>query len=124
MLIAFANNQTLVSVGSTTTTIFTDPVPLGNNDRLTAMLNVHSLVKTGGTTGTLSYTAQVSNDGGQNYVDSASVVDSVTGTGVEQVVGTVNAALVRFKFSLLLSGGASSDVLACCFDLHVNMDHV
>jgi hypothetical protein len=124
MLIAFADNLTLVAIGTgVATTVYTDPVPLGNNDRLTGMLNVHSLVKTAGTA-TLTYTAQVSNDGGQNYVDSTTVTDSTTAVGVLQKVGTINGALVRFKYGFIITGGAAGDVASVCFDLHVNLDHV
>jgi hypothetical protein len=124
-VVVFANNQTLVTVQGTPTTIFTDPVPLNGNDRLSAMLDVHSIVKGGTvTTGTLVYLAQISNDGGQNYVDSTTVTDTTTATGVRQIVGTVNGALVRFKFTYTASGGSSGDFSGCCFDLHVNMDHV
>jgi hypothetical protein len=124
-VVVFANNQTLVTVQGAATTVFTDPVPLGDNDRLSAMLDVHSIVKGGMvTTGTLAYVAQVSNDGGQNYVDSTTVLDSTTATGVRQVVGTVNGALLRFKYTFTAAGGNAGDFAGCCFDLHVNMDHV
>ncbi len=124
-VVVFANNQTLVTVQGTPTNIFTDPVSLNGNDRLSAMLDVHSIVKGGAVAnGTLAYVAQVSNDGGQNYVDSTTVLDNTTATGVRQIVGTVNGALLRFKFSFTASGGAAGDFAGCCFDLHVNMDHV
>ena len=125
MVVVFANNQTLVTVQGTQTIIYTDPVPLGNNDRLSVMLDTHSIVKGGDiTTGTLTYLAQVSNDGGQNYVDSSTVTDQTTTTGVRQIVGTINGALVRFKFTYVASGGTNGAFAGVCFDLHVNMDHV
>lgn len=125
MVVVFAKNLTLVAIGSgVATTVHSDPVPLGDFDRLSAILNVHSLVKTGGTSGTLTYTAQVSNDGGQNYLAVAAVEDSSVGTGTTRKTGAANGALLRFKFNLVLAGGTATDVLACCFDLHVNMDHV
>lgn len=123
MVITFAKNQTMVCIGAQAKVIFTDPVPLGNNDRLSAMLNTHIIEKTAGTTLTLSYTAQVSNDGGQNYVAVAAVADSTTATGVEQVVGAISGALVRFKYMLQNAGASAGDVGTCCFDLHVEMDH-
>ena len=124
-VVVFANNQTLVAVQGTNVNVFTDPVSLNGNDRLSAMLDTHSVVKSNSSsTVTLSHVAQVSNDGGQNYVDSTAVFDSTTAAGVRQIVGTVNGALVRFKFSLAVSGGSTGDVGAACFDLHVNLDHV
>ena len=124
MVVVFANNQTLVTVQGSPTTVYTDPVTLGNNDRLSAILNVHSIVKGGLlTTVTLDYVAQVSNDGGQTYINSTSVTDSVTATGAAQKVGTVNGALVRFKYTLTATGGTNGDFAGCCFDLHVNFDH-
>src|SRR5688572_20837089 len=84
-VVVFANNQTLVTVQGTNAVIFTDPVSLNGNDRLSAMLNTHSIVKGGTvTTGTLTYVAQISNDGGQNYVDSTTVLDNTTAAGVRQ----------------------------------------
>ena len=125
MVAVFANNQTLVCVQGTDAIVYTDPVSLGDNDRLSAMLNVHSLVSGGGvTTRTLTITAQVSNDGGQNYVASSVVTDTTAAIGIRQVVGTVNGALVRFMFRFGATGGSSGDFAGCCFDLHVNMDHV
>lgn len=125
MVVAFANNQMLSTVQGTTITVHTDPVPLGNSDRLSAMLNVHAVPKANGVaTVTLTYTAQLSNDGGQNYVDSGTVTGSATMAGVTQVVGTVNAALVRFKYTLAITGGAAGEYGGVCFDLHVNFDHV
>jgi hypothetical protein len=125
MLIVFANNQTLVAVQGTNVTVFTDPVPLNGNDRLSAMLDTHSVVRANlSGTLTLSYVAQVSNDGGQNYVDSTAVLDSATAAGVRQIVGTVNGALVRFKYTVAITGGSTGDFGGVCFDLHVNMDHV
>jgi hypothetical protein len=124
MVVVFANNQTLVAAQGGALTVFTDPVPLNNNDRLSVMWNIHHIFKSGTGTTTATYTAQLSNDGGQNWVDSAAVLDSETAAGVYQIVGEVNAALLRFKFGLNVSGGSTGDVGGCCFDLHVNMDHV
>jgi len=124
MVVVFAKNQTLVAIGSgVTTETFTDPVPMGDSDRLAAILNVHSLVKTGGTTGTLVYRAQVSNDGGQSFAPISAVEDSAAMAGVTRKVGAVHGALLRFQLQLALAGGSGTDVLACCFDLHVEMDH-
>lgn len=124
MVIVFANNQTLVSFGSASVTIYTDPVPLSGNDRLSCFADVHSL-NTNSALGTpqLVYTAQLSNDGGQSYVNSTPVTDTLTTTGVTQKVGAVNAALVRFRFVLSNPSGGGTDVSAVCFDLHVRLDH-
>jgi hypothetical protein len=48
MVVGFASNQTLVAIGSPSSVdIYTDPVPLGVNDRLSCMLDIHSLMKSG-----------------------------------------------------------------------------
>jgi len=124
-VVVFANNQTLVAVQGTVINVFTDWVPMGVNDRASAILTVHSLVKSNAsTTVTLAYLAQVSNDGGQNPADEPGLTDSVTATGTERIVGAVNGALVRFKYTLTVAGGSTGDVGAVCFDLHVYLDHV
>jgi hypothetical protein len=69
MVIAFANNQTLVALDAVPVTIFTDPVSLEGYDRGTGNLMVHSFWAQGGVVKALTYTAQVSNDG-TNWVDS------------------------------------------------------
>ena len=125
MVIAFANNQTLVCIGSTAVTVHTDPVPLSGSDRLTSTANVHSIA-TNSATGApqFVYTAQLSNDGGQTWVDSAFVTDTLTSAGIAQDVGTVNAALVRLRFVFSNPLAVGTDVSTVCFDLHVKVDHV
>jgi hypothetical protein len=123
MVIRFADNQSLVCVHGTPAIIYTDWVPMGANDRLSAQSNLHSLVKTGSGTPSLVYLAQVSNDGGQNPVPTV-VTDTLEAVGIDSVVGAANGALVRFKFTLSLTSSSSGDIAAACFDLHVNLDHV
>ena len=124
MVIAFANNQPMTAIFGTTSVITTDPVPLGHNDRASAMLNTHYVFTQGGTA-TLSYQAQVSNDG-TNWVDVTALTESVTTatTTPEQVVAAVNGAYLRFKFSLTIAAGSAGDIAGVGFDLHVNLDHV
>ena len=122
MVVAFANNQTLVLVGTAAILINTDPVPLGNNDRASCIANVHALGQTGVGAVQLVYTAQVSNDGGQTWI-STTVTDTRTAVGAARVVGAVNGALLRFQFAISNTGGAGGDVSFVTFDLHVNLDH-
>ena len=96
MVVVFANNQTLVALGTTAVTVFTDPVPLGNNDRLGCILDIHHIQAQGGAP-QLLYLAQVSNDGGQNFIDTA-VTDTETAAGVSNVTGEAVGALVRLKY--------------------------
>lgn len=125
MVIAFANNQTLVAVQGTPTIVFTDWVPMGGNDRASCQSTIHSIAKSNAsTTVTLVYLAQVSNDGGQSFTDESGVTDTLTTAATERVVGAVNGVLVRFKYTLTVAGGSTGDMGAVCFDLHVNFDHV
>jgi len=118
MMVAFANNQVIVANASTTSTIYTDPVALGNNDRGTAVLVVHYLF--GGGTTTLTYTAQVSNDGVE-WVDTT-LTDSATTAGpAQQTIDDLNGAFVRFKMDYATGSGATGGV---CFDLPVSLDHI
>lgn len=116
MLVAFANNQVMLA-DTAITTITTDPIPLGDNDRASAILSVHYIF--GGASRLLTYTTQVSNDG-VTWVD-----DGPTGTAATSappsinVVANVNGAFMRVKFDLTIGGGLG----AACFDLHVVLDH-
>lgn len=123
MVHVFAKNQTLVCFGAVVNTVYSDPVPLGGSDRLSAFANVHS-IETNSVLGApqIVYTAQLSNDGGQNYVDSSSVTATIITAGVSKVVGAVNAALLRFRFTLSNPSAGGTDVSAVCFDLHVDFE--
>ena len=121
MVIAFANNQVIAANNVATNTIFTDPVPLNDNDRATCHLMVEYIFNAGA--GGVAYQGQVSNDG-VNWVDVSGLSDSATAatpTGPQAVVHAVNGAFLRFKLSFQASAAA---VGACCFDLHVMLDHV
>jgi hypothetical protein len=55
-------------------------------------------------------------------VDVTGLTDSATASSTTPLakVGTVNGAFLRFK----LTFGAVGATGACCFDLHVQLDHV
>lgn len=125
MTIAFASNLTMTVFGGGSATVLTDPVPLGGNDRATAIANVHD-IQTNSVTGAsqLVYFAQVSTDGGQEYRDASAITDILTMVGLTRSFGAVNGALLRFKFVFSNPSGGGTDVSAVCFDLHVKLDHV
>ncbi len=120
MVVVFANNQTLFAINTFPSTVYTDPVPMNGYDRLSCILDTEAIGASGGG-GSLVYTAQVSNDGGANWVDTA-VTDTATAVGLRQKLQTANGALVRFKFAFSQTGGAAGDMAAITFDLHVNFD--
>jgi hypothetical protein len=123
VVIAFANNQTIVAIGNVATEVVTDPVPLNGNDRAACISNCHQIAATAGTP-RLQYEAEVSNDGGANFEPVSAVGDTITAVGLRRVVGLVPGGLLRFRFTLDWSaGGGATDVASCCFDLHVNLDH-
>ena len=123
MVQVFAKNQTLVCFGTGPVTVYSDPVPLGESDRLSSISNIHD-IDTNSVLGApqLVYTAQLSNDGGQNYVNSATVTATLLAAGASKVVGAVNAALLRFQFALSNPSAGGTDVSAVCFDLHVDFE--
>jgi len=125
MVIVFADNLTLVAFGAQAVTAHTDPAPLGANDRAGLQAMIHAIGKnTGSGTPTLSVTGQVSNDGGQNWIDVAAITDSYTSAGARLTVGAVNGAILRFKYIFNNVGASAGEVASVCFDLHVNLDHV
>lgn len=118
MVIAFANNQVIAANMGTTSTIYTDPVPLNNNDRATCHLFVEYIFNAAGSG--VAYQAQVSNDG-VNWADASGITDNstiVTNTP-KPIVGAVNGAFLRFKLMFTAGGGIGM----CNFDLHVMLDH-
>ncbi len=119
MVIAFANNQVIVSSDGATSIIYTDPVPLGDADRATANLMVDYIYNT--TAPGFVYQGQVSNDG-TNWIDVTGLTDGVTAaiTSPAQKVAAVHGAFIRFKYSFK---AATSVVGAVSFDLHVLLDH-
>lgn len=116
MLVAFANNQVIVAPTVDSVSIYTDPVPMGDFDRVSAMLNCHYLFPSG----TVTYEAEVSNDG-TNWAATA-LTDFATGaTPTPRLkVEPVNGGFIRFKFTFANSGAVTGGV---CFDLHVQLDH-
>jgi len=124
MLITFAKNQSVVAIGGTPVVFYSDLVSLGENDRLSCICTVHN-IETNSILGApqLDFTAQLSNDGGQTYVNSAVVTDTTLAVGTRQKVGVVNAALVRFQFVLSNGSAGGTDISTALFDLHVEIDH-
>lgn len=115
MVIAFANNQVIAAASGTTSTIYTDPVPLDGNDRVTVHLYPEYMFNAG--TG-VTYQGQASNDG-VNWIDVTNFTDSTTTAGsVVARMSAVNAAFLRFKLSYNAAGGIG----VCCFDLHGVID--
>jgi hypothetical protein len=115
MVIAFANNQVIAAASGTTSTIYTDPVPLDGNDRVAVHLYIEYLFNAGSG---VSYQGQSSNDG-VNWVDVTSFTDTQSTAGtVYPKMSAVNAAFLRFKLSYNAAGGIG----AGCFDLHGVID--
>ena len=123
MAIAFAKNLSLVCIGAGPVTVYTDPIPLGGNDRLFCITNVHYL-QTSSALGApqVDFVAQLSNDGGATYVDSTTVLDTLVAAGLSQVTGACSAAVLRIRFRLSNPMAAATDISSCSLDLHVNAD--
>ena len=124
MVIAFANNQTMTAEVSSPSVISTDPVPLDDNDRASAVLNCHYIWKQG-TAASIAYKAQTSMDG-TTWIDSTTLQDTITAaegaiTKSKEAKG-VYGAFIRFVFTLTSSGSAGQ-LAGVGFDLHVKLDH-
>ena len=117
MLVVFANNQVLVANTSTTVTVTTDPVPVGDNNRATGITNVHGIFNDGAAG--LSWKMQVSNDG-QTWEDQgpSTGVISAVGSSLEAPT-TVSCVYARLEISFQASGAGLG---AATFDVHVNFD--
>lgn len=119
MVIAFSNNQVIITKNPTQAVIYTDPVPLEGNDRATAHLLVESMFNPAAG---LTYVGQVSNDG-TNWVDTSLTDAAAAVTPTPQALTkTINGAFLRFKYTFDATAPAGT-IGGCCFDLHVNLDH-
>lgn len=121
MIVAFANNQTLVTDDSKgVVTIYTDPVPMNGNDRASAICNVHYLF--GGTSRELAWYGEMSNDGIEYAAVSGLQQTAIITEAVQTPVSaTVAGGFIRFRYEFEITGGSGTG--AVCFDLHVRLDH-
>jgi len=111
----FANNQLIVTDGTVNGVIDTDPMPMGGNDRVASVLNMHYIYGSGAT---LSVQFMGSNDG-QNWVNIGSPETKTTPPTKSQLPEqTAVFAFVKYEFTLTAAGAA-----AVCFDLHSVIDH-
>lgn len=120
MVIPVADNQWFLRQGSGSTSVTTDPIPLGDNDRATAILVVHDIF--GGALATdreIAFKGQVSNDG-VHWVDGGPLgtANEVSDTPLA-VTADVNGAWLRFVITMsMFAAGLGGAVL----DLKVRLD--
>lgn len=116
-----AANQTMVADGTGTPVIVTtDPITLGDADRVSVVFTVHSVF--GASTGfTLAFFSEISNDG-TSWVTGGGVSFSTSTAPPIPVPanGLVRAAFLRFRFEFSASGTGEG---AACFDMHARIDH-
>lgn len=124
MIVAFANNQTMVAIDQTASTIYTDPHPVGAANYMEVALNAEVLFTAGGGTATLSYAVEGSNDG-QNWFAITAITKSVTpATQMPDTDGgDVTCAFVRFKYTLSADAGTGGTITGATFDVHANLLH-
>ena len=116
-----AANQTMVADGTGTPVIVTtDPITLGDADRVSVVFNVHSVF--GASMGfTLAFFSEISNDG-SSWVQGGGVSFSTSTAPPIPIPanGLVRAAFLRFRFVFTASGTGEG---AACFDMHARIDH-
>ena len=118
MLVVFANNQVIVAAASLSATIYTDPVPLGGNDRATPVTNIHAIFNAAAAG--LDWIMEMSNDG-QTWVPQGPVSGALTTEGATpQTPALVTGVYARLKITFTAS---SAGMGAAIFDIHVNFDH-
>jgi len=120
MQVTFASNQILTSDGGASV-IYTEPLALGNDDRVSGVVNVHYIYGTGPD---LYIKTQVSNDGiywVDQGIDTASAPYGpivIEGTGATRLpAATVLGAFVRVAMQFNATAGAIG------FDFHATLDH-
>ncbi len=120
-VVAFANNQVLVSEYGNSMEITTDPYPTRGINYGEAVLNVHSIVAVVGAAPLLTYTVQGSNDS-QSWFDVGTFTDNSGLVGSYEKGEDITCAFIRLKFSFAV-GGTGGDWGYCAFDLHMNLIH-
>jgi hypothetical protein len=121
MIVAFANNVSMVAVDTTASNVYTDPHPVGDANYVQVAVNAHVLFAAGGNP-TLTYAAEGSNDG-QNWFSISAItknVTSTTDTTPDTDEGDVTCAFIRFKFTLSADTGSGGAITGATFDLHAN----
>ncbi len=116
MQVVFANNQMLVSNVSTSTTITTDPVAIGDNNQATLVANIHSLFNTVN----LQITMQGSADG-VNFVDQGPSL-ALTATGID-MDGPIAISLPYVRL-VIIHNASAGGVGGVCFDIHGSFGRV
>jgi hypothetical protein len=123
MLVAFARNQTMVSMkGNGDSVIFTDPQPVGGANYAEATLNVPVIFSQNAGTPTLTVQAWGSNDA-VNWFQISGITFAVTSTSAApyQDADYVTCAFLRFKITLTTTAALDDNLAVATFDLHVNL---
>ena len=121
MQVRAANNQTMVAIDTDSTTIWTDPMSVGGANKAEVACMAHSLFSAGGSP-TLTWYIEGSNDGTNWFAVDNDPVTGPTTTPQNKEV-SFSCAFVRFKFTLVSSGGSGGQITAGCFDIHANFTH-
>ena len=116
MLLVLANNMTMVAGPAQVAMVTTDPIPLNGNDRLDAIINVHTIFNT--TAPGFGFALEVSNDG-QTFSPFGANGDR-NAPGAQQ---WTNAGVAWAFFRVVFTLAADAAVVAgVTFDCHMNVD--
>jgi hypothetical protein len=120
MLVVFANNMTLAGYNAVATTIFTDPVAIGDNNRASGITSVAKIFLNG--SNGLKWWMQTSNDG-IAWVDQGPAQSSALTTETDQMQNPteVSGVYARLKFEFKSD---ASVVGAVVFSVKVNLNRV
>ncbi len=116
MLLVLANNLTMVAGPGQVAMVTTDPIPLNGDDRLDAIINVHTIFNT--TAPGLGFALEVSNDG-QTFTPFGANGDR-NATGAQQWPNK-DVAWAYFRVVFTLTADAAV-VAGVTFDCHMNVD--
>lgn len=116
MVLVLANNLTMVAGPGQVAIVTTDPVPLNGNDRLDAIINIHTIFNVAAPG--LRSALQVSNDG-VTFIPFGGVADSMVAGQIPWQNAGVAWAFVRVVFTLTADVGVVAGVT---FDCHMNVD--
>jgi hypothetical protein len=121
VLVVPAKNLEMLAILGTTSTVVTDSIPLGHNDRATVEFKV-SVLGTTGVQAIVKYFAEASFDGNA-WLPIPGLGTGLTIPDVVRQTAPAHGALIRFHIDHFVAVGGPGDIAWATIDLHVFLDH-
>lgn len=123
MILRMARNMLIAARNQTPINLYTDPVPMGDNNQGDGIITVHQLEPHPSNTAEMAIYLETSNDG-RNFATSGTPLTTVSSASTTSFsLGSINAAQMRLRFSFEPStSGTDNGSAFCTFDLDIRLD--